>query len=263
MCTGVRVLFSTPLLRAITLHTLLVTFIVSGIWYERAASVSNAFDGDEARFDFFAMPEFDRLRVDARPAALPLQPAAALLGVRGAMLAEPIIVAIGLFVNCVHPGLLSIALARRRRKVIHYALLKPTKEGLYAAMPAEAIFIAKPLLDTLVYRLGSLLGAWYFTSALRWGLSAEMRRYFLLAVTLCWGINSWYVGVLAHRVQQAAALRAEDDGDIIGDELESAPPPRVSSSRAKAKARGRGPSGKYRNVDNSIDAAEIVKHRRQ
>ena len=255
-CAGIRVLLTTPLLRAVALHTLLITLLVSGIWYERAAAVSAAFDGEVARFNFFAL---QNSLVGVATLVLQLclfSHVLKLIGVRGALVVEPVIVAIGLFLNCVHPGLLSVALLDGGRKVIHYALLKPTKEGLYAAMPADAVFIAKPLLDTLVYRLGSLLGAWYFTSALRWGLSAEMRRYFLLAVTLCWGINSWYVGVLAHRVQQAAALRAEDDGDIIGDELESAPPPRVSSSKAKAKARGRGPSGKYRNVDNS-DAAEI------
>ena len=37
-------------------------------------------------------------------------------------------------------------------QVVHYSLIKPTKEGLYAAMDKEVVFVAKPLLDTLIYR---------------------------------------------------------------------------------------------------------------
>ena len=44
---GIRLLASTPLLRALTLHTLLITVLVSGVWYERAAAVAAAFTIDE------------------------------------------------------------------------------------------------------------------------------------------------------------------------------------------------------------------------
>jgi len=36
--------------------------------------------------------------------------------------------------------------------VAHYALAKPAKESLYAALPSEVQYRAKPLLDTLVDR---------------------------------------------------------------------------------------------------------------
>ena len=55
-----RLLLSTPLLRAITAQTVLATFLVSGIWYERAAAATVAFatlDGgvdDGASYAFFA-----------------------------------------------------------------------------------------------------------------------------------------------------------------------------------------------------------------
>lgn len=89
------------------------------------------------------------------------------------------------------------------RKVFHYSLVKPTKEGLYAALPKDVVFIAKPLLDTLVYRAGSLVGAAYFTWAMNAGVSAQFRQYLLLAVTVVWMGNSWYVGILAERQQKA------------------------------------------------------------
>eukprot|EP00966_Prymnesium_polylepis_P230510 5334094-Prymnesium_polylepis.1 len=109
---------------------------------------------------------------------------------------------------------LSIAILDGGRKVIHYALAKPTKEGLYAAMPRDAQFVAKPLLDTLVYRVGSLVGASYFAASLKWGVSAEVRRYILIAVTLVWAANSYYVGVCAeaHQAERHEAYRKCEGG---------------------------------------------------
>ena len=254
-CRSVQVLLSTPLLRAITLHTLLYTFLVSGIWYERAVSVSAAFHDDEGRYDFFATlnslvsiapPRRRALltpQVAARAWAASAPPRARhrflptvalvaaqvgaftllvqvfcfshllrLLGPRGALVFEPIIVALGLGVNFVHPGLLSIALLDGGRKVLHYALLKPTKEGLYAALGSDAQFVAKPLLDTLVYRVGSLLGATYFTAAVKGGIGADARRTILLFVTLAWLGNSYYLGGLASQ-KDAGSADASDGRD--------------------------------------------------
>ena len=89
------------------------------------------------------------------------------------------------------------------RKIFHYSLVKPTKEGLYAALPKDVIFIAKPLLDTLVYRTGSLIGAAYFTWAMNAGLEPKQRQFLLLGVTAVWAVNSYWVGVLAERQQRA------------------------------------------------------------
>ena len=215
---GVRVLMSTPLLRAITAHTLLMTFVVSGIWYERAAAVVAAFDSTEARYDFFARLNSIVGATTLVAQLLLFSHVLARVGFRGALVAEPAIVMLGLLANCVQPGLLSIALLDGARKIVHYALMKPTKEGLYAALPTDVVFIAKPLLDTLIYRLGSLIGAAYFSATLGWGATAQWRRYLLLAVALVWAVNSWFVGALAD-AQQRSASDAEAEG---GREVSSA-----------------------------------------
>ena len=100
-------------------------------------------------------------------------------------------------------------------QVIHYALLKPTKEGLYASLPAEVQFIAKPLLDTLIYRCGSLIGAGYFTWAMNAGVTPKFRQFLLLGVTFVWMGNSFWLGILAEREQkaqeEAAAKKAKSE----------------------------------------------------
>lgn len=50
---------------------------------------------------------------------------------------------------------------------------------------------------------GSLIGAGYFTAAMSWGLTPKMRQYLLLGVAVVWAANSYWVGILAEREQQA------------------------------------------------------------
>ena len=109
---------------------------------------------------------------------------------------------LGLLVAIVNPGLVSIAFLDGLRKIVHYSLVKPTKEGLYANLPKDVVFIAKPLLDTLVYRAGSLIGAAYFTAAMSAGISPKTRQFMLLTVAAIWAANSWWLGVLAERMQR-------------------------------------------------------------
>ncbi|KAL3926869.1 MAG: hypothetical protein SGPRY_003096, partial [Prymnesium sp.] len=73
-------------------------------------------------------------------------------------------------------------------------------------MASDAQFVAKPLLDTLIYRMGSLAGASYFAASMNWDLPASFRRTFLLVITFVWALNSFYVGVYAER-QQAQRLK--------------------------------------------------------
>jgi len=205
---GFAILASTPFLRAITGHTLLITFLVSGVWYERAAAVSAAFSSEEERYDFFAT-----LNMIVGTLTLIMQTfffshILKRIGFHGTLLAEPVALAVGLIVALVSPGLLSIAILDGMRKIFHYSLVKPTKEGLYAALPRDVVFIAKPLLDTLVYRTGSLIGAGYFTWAMNAGVTPKFRQYLLLAVTVVWMGNSYWVGILAERQQQAQEQEA-------------------------------------------------------
>jgi hypothetical protein len=47
------------------------------------------------------------------------------------------------------------------------------------------------------------VGAAYFTAAIQWGLTAKVRQYMLLAVSIGWAANCWWLGILAERHQQA------------------------------------------------------------
>lgn len=216
---GFAILASTPFLRAITAHTLLITFLVSGVWYERASAVAAAFATSKEQYDFFANLNFIVGSCTLLVQSLCFSHILRYLGFNGTLLAEPLAMGVGLCIAIVRPGLLSIAFLDGFRKVVHYSLAKPTKEGLYASLPKDVVFIAKPLLDTLVYRTGSLVGAGYFTMAINYGLTPTMRQYMLLAVVVVWSGNCWWLGLLAERHQQAQEVALNTSGPQGGKAL--------------------------------------------
>jgi len=203
------VLLSTSLLRNLTMHTLLINVLVAGVWYERADAVANAFSTDKDRFAFFSVLNFCVAALTIVIQSLCFSRVLSKLGTTNTLLMEPLALAAGLLVTIFRPGIASIALLDGLRKVVHYSLLKPTKESLYAALPVDVQYRAKPLLDTFIYRFGSVVGAAYFTWALKAGMTPIQRRLFLLAVTVVWLANSYMVGQAAekhHREENDKAL---------------------------------------------------------
>ena len=196
---GPRLLFSTPLLRTVTLHTLLLSFLVSGVWYERADLTVTVFASTEARVGFFST-----LNAIVGGITMVVQlfffsrVTSAAFGPTWTLLAEPLVLTTGLVAALLLPtSLTAVAYLDCSRKIAHYALSKPTKESLYTALPYGVSYRAKPLLDTFVNRTGSLLGAGFFGLCMRLQVAPTMRRTMLLFVTLVWMVVSWDMGKLS------------------------------------------------------------------
>ena len=68
------------------------------------------------------------------------------IGPTGTLCAEPLVLAIGLLAALSFPGsLLAVAYLDCYRKVVHYAFSKPTKEAIYASLPEDVQYRAKPV----------------------------------------------------------------------------------------------------------------------
>jgi AAA family ATP:ADP antiporter len=158
---------------------------------------------------------------------------------QGALLAEPLALCSGLLATLFFPSLAAVAYMDCSRKVVHYALAKPTKESIYTVLPNDLQYRIKPLLDTLVNRCGSLLGAGYFAGCLKLGVSPSVRRAVLLIITLGWVANALRVGQhSAVAVAEQEAARTATEGrpsgtcqvDVIPAKSLPAPsPPRMST----------------------------------
>ena len=102
---------------------------------------------------------------------------------------------------------------------------------------------AKPLLDTLVFRVGSVVGAAYFTWALRVGMTPMQRRLLLCMLTAAWAVNSYLLGAAAESERQLAARPVEaaekkgEDAAHDGELSPINPPPDDAAARSDRVAR--------------------------
>ena len=113
-------------------------------------------------------------------------------------------------------SLVSIAYLDCSRKISHYALAKPTKESIYAMMPSEVQYRAKPLLDTLVNRAAALLGAGFFALCMRLSIAVAIRRGILLAVVLVWAAVARHLGRLSSSPRSPPTLGDDDTVTAAG-----------------------------------------------
>ena len=205
-CHGLKLLISTHFMRQVTLNTLLTTYLTLGIWYEKAAIITDAIpDNDnesgveQARYQLFASINLFVSVCTVIIQLVVFPHALRGIGVTGALLVLPSSLLASFIPLLIRPSVYTIALVDAARRVIHYALNKPTKEGLYAAMSPEVQFVAKPLLDTFVYRGGYLLCSGVFAVELQWQVAPGVRRALLVAVSLALCGNSYVLGQLAER----------------------------------------------------------------
>ena len=111
--SSVPLLASTPLLRIVTIHTLLLSFLVSGVWYERADVTVIAFPDSDGRVSFFSS-----LNAVVGGVTLLIQlllfsrvTSSRYIGPTGTLLAEPALLATGLLATLLSPHWPRIGLA--------------------------------------------------------------------------------------------------------------------------------------------------------
>ena len=203
---GLQLLSSTTLLRQITLHTLFTTFLALGIWYEKAAIVEAAFpaneDGgsDEAntkRYQFFTTLNAIISCCTLTTQLFIFPHVLKGVGFQGALLIVTFTTLVGFLPVLIQPGIHTIAFLDASRKVAHYSLAKPTKEGLYASLSPDIQFVAKPVLDTFVNRLGYLLCSAVFAIEFACQVPPVVRQGLLMAVAFAHHGNAWLLGRVA------------------------------------------------------------------
>ena len=117
---------------------------------------------------------------------------------------------------------------------MHYALAKPTKEALYAALPDDVQYRAKPTLDTIVNRIGTLIGSAFFALCLAHGVAPLHRRIVVLTLTVAWGYVALHMGRLAS--EDRAADTAATLNTAIGHDTSAKHTDSINSAVVHASA---------------------------
>jgi AAA family ATP:ADP antiporter len=75
----------------------------------------------------------------------------------------PIIMVIAWLVVAINPAAITLFVVQVVRRAGNYAITRPGREMLFTLVDNETRFKAKPVIDTVVYRGGDVVTAWFYT----------------------------------------------------------------------------------------------------
>jgi AAA family ATP:ADP antiporter len=120
----------------------------------------------------------------------------------------PVMMVGGLLAVSVVASVWIVVFAQVALKAGNYAITRPGREMLFTLVDRETRFKTKPVIDTLVYRVGDSLNAWSFT-ALSEGLGLGMSTLALVGAVVAgaWALVGVVLGRAYHRDKSHAASR--------------------------------------------------------
>lgn len=216
---GIRHVLRSPYLAQICLFIGLFTVGSTFLYFQQADILSSEVPDSAARTRLFAGIDL----------AVNVMTLLAQLFVTGHVLARvglgaglaflPVLSLIGFASLALAPGLAALVFFQVLRRAGNFALMRPSRELLFTAVPRADKYKAKNLIDTFVYRLGDQVGAWSYTLLGALGLSLGGVAWVGAFLSIAWIANARW---LARRHRVEAAARA----------IESVPEPaRVAASR--------------------------------
>jgi AAA family ATP:ADP antiporter len=137
-------------------------------------------------------------------------------GVTGSLILNPILMAISFVFMALSPTLLVLQGMQVTRRVIQYAIARPSREICFTVVDQESRYKAKNILDVVMYRLGDLSAAWVQAGMNMLGFAVGGGLGLGLAASGLWAATAWSLGRQYERKRaeqgEAAAGQSEQPG---------------------------------------------------
>ncbi len=202
---GITHALRSPYLVNVSLFILLFTISSTFLYFQQAGIVGHSFSDRGAQTAFFATID---LLVNTLTLVVQLFFTGRILVLLGVALALgflPVLTMIGFGALAFAPTLSAIAVFLVLRRAGDYAIARPSREILFTVVPREDRYKAKSFIDTFVYRLGDLLGAWGVKGLSALGAGATEVALVAIPIALLWLVNALWLG----RRQEARARAQE------------------------------------------------------
>lgn len=176
-------LLRSPMLRQQALFVVLMTWATTVAYFLQTDIVARSFTALAGRTE--ALADID-LTVNVCSALLDVVGLRWLLqrfGVTAGLALTPVIMFASTLAMLAAPSLVALQVLQVTRRVTQYAIARPCRELCFTVTPQATRYKAKNLIDTGVYRLGDLSGAWL--QALLRALGAGMRGSLVTALFAC------------------------------------------------------------------------------
>ncbi len=203
LLSGVRAVFRSPFLLAVSGYVLLLTATATFLYLEQAQLVSKASGDPRVRTALFA-----RIDLFVNIGTLVLQSFVTgrlieRLGVRVGIALLPILTALGFVALAISPTLGILMVAQAVRRAAHHGIERPAREVLFTVVDREQKYKSKNFIDTVVYRGGDAISAWVGTLLQGFGMGVVPVAAGAVLLSLVWLWNSLF---LARRDEAATGV---------------------------------------------------------
>ncbi|HLM47328.1 MAG TPA: MFS transporter [Myxococcaceae bacterium] len=209
--SGLRLLFSSPLLLALALQMLLYAATSTFLYNQRAHIVDAVASGANARTAAFANIDF---WVQVLTLLLQTLVTGRLLprfGLGPALAVAPLLTVLGFLGLAVVPSLLMLIGFQSLRGASHYAFERPGRELLFTGVDRETKYKSKGFIDTVVYRGSDSLSAWLYKGLDTLGLSVSGLALAAVPVAGLWlAVSLWLARHQPTAPAEAPALSPAD-----------------------------------------------------
>lgn len=182
---GLRAALSSPFLLAICGYLFCYTALSTALYFQQVGIVRESIPDPAAQTRFFA-------RIDLLVNSLTLliqlfafSRLASLLGPTGLLVLMPLVSVLGFLWIGATPTLTVLVIFGVTRRVGEFAISKPAREALFTIVPREDRYKAKNFIDTVVYRGGDTVAAWWF---------ASLPAFFAAGVAVVWAALGAFLG---------------------------------------------------------------------
>ncbi len=161
---GVRAAFSSPFLAAICGYLFCYTALSTALYFQQVGIVREALPDPAEQTRFFARIDLTVNSLTLLVQLFAFSRLAVLLGPTGLLVVMPLVSVAGFLWIGATPTLTALVVFGVTRRVGEFAISKPAREALFTVVPREDRYKAKNFIDTVVYRGGDTLAAWYLAS---------------------------------------------------------------------------------------------------
>ncbi|CAB3688590.1 NTP/NDP exchange transporter [Achromobacter kerstersii] len=199
---GISRIFRSRFLLGISLLVILLATLNTFLYMEQARLVADTFPTTAERLRVFSALDFTVQTLALLSQLFLSGRIAARLGLRFLLTAVPLAVGVSFLALAAFPVFGVLAAAMILRRAGEYALIRPGREMLFTAVPAEDKYKTKSVIDTVVYRGGDAASGWVKAGVDTLGYGAALIALLGAAVALAAAAVGYGLGAKADAKQK-------------------------------------------------------------
>lgn len=180
---GIALVFRSPFLLGIAMLVMIGSIIGMFTYIELGRLAKETFATPEARTAFFARFDFWTNIVTVVLQSLVIGLITTRWGIKVPMIGMAVICSLSFIPVALSPALGALAVTNVIRRASEYGLGKPARDMLYTVSTPQEKYLAKNVIDTVIYRGSDVLGSWTHTLLLTIGVSLAGLGWIAAAAT--------------------------------------------------------------------------------